>query len=713
MMMPISLQERLIVTAIMVFTLAQPGGAGAQAVEQEQNPFFTEWHTPFGTPPFSEITPDHYLPAFEEAFSQRRAEVQAIVDNPQAPTFANTVEALEQGGDLLARVEAVFFNLVLAETNDQLQAVAEQVVPRLSALEDDIILNQELFSRIKVVYEQREQLDLTADQLRLLVKTYFRFVRRGAEVPAKHRDQLRAINHELASLGIEFSENVRQETNSYRLVIDKQEDLAGLPDAQISAAAEAAGAAGLDGKWVFTLQSPSIWPFLTYADNRELRRQILTAYLTRCNHQNQYDNNQNVVRISSLRAEKAKLLGYQSWAHQVLEENMAQTPQGVYDLLQQLWKPALAKAKQEALTLQEKINEEGGDFKLEPWDWRYYAERVRKERYNIDQEALRPYFEFEKVIDGAFWVVNQLWGLTFSKRGDIPTYNPEIRTYEVFDADGAHLGVLLADYYPRPGKQGGAWMYFYRRQEVRGGHDIRPIVCNVGNISRPTKDQPALLSLGEVSTLYHELGHALHGLLSRCRYRSLSGNAVALDFVELPSAIMQNWLLEPQVLKVYARHYETGEVIPDELIAKIKETSTFNQGFNNVEMLAASFLDMDWHTITAAPDLDTSAFERQSMDAIGLIPQIPVRYRSTYFQHIYGGTGGYAAGYYSYVWSEVLNADAFQAFKENGIFDSGTAASFRRNILARGNSEEAMEMYLRFRGAKPSVKPLLERKGLQ
>ncbi len=672
------------------------------------NPFFREWKTPFGAPPFGEITNEHFPPAMKKAIEEQRGEVEAITSNTQPPTFANTVEALDASGELLDKVSGVFQNLTSAETNDRLQAIQREFAPQLAALRDDIRLNEKLFARVKAVWEQRDRLKLNPEQRRLLEETYKSFVRGGANLDAERKKRLRAINGELAVLSVRFGDNLLKETNAYRLVIENKQDLAGLPDTAIAAAADAAKTAGLEGKWLFTLQAPSIWPFLSYADNRELRRRILTAYAERCNA-GERDNRSILTRTAALRAERAKLLGYPTHAHFVLEENMAKNPGQVYGLLQKLWTPALNVSRQEAKSLQAMMDEGSPGLKLEPWDWRYYAEKVKKARYDLDENEVRQYFTLENVRQGAFHVANKLYGLTFTERTDIPKYHPEVRAFEVKDKDGTYLGVFLADYHPRPGKRGGAWSSRYRGQHYRNGKDIRPIVVNVCNFTRPSAGKPALLSLEEVETLFHEFGHGLHSLLSRIHYSTLAG--VPRDFVELPSQIMENWALEPEVLKVYAKHYQTGEVIPEELVAKIKKSEKFNQGFATVEYLAASILDMDWHTMTEPKEVDAAAFEKASLDKISMPREIIVRYRSPYFQHIF--SGGYSAGYYSYIWSEVLDSDAFQAFKERSLFDAATAQSFRKNILEKGNTADAMQMYKAFRGREPSVEPLLEKRGLK
>jgi peptidyl-dipeptidase Dcp len=673
-----------------------------------KNPLLGEWKTPFGVPPFGEIQESDFLPAMQAAIAEENAEVAAIVANPAAPGFSNTIEALEASGDLLGRVGAVFFNLSSAETSPALQATARTLAPLLSAHRDDIRLNQALFARVKAVFDARESLELAPDERRLLEETHKDFVRGGARLAADGRQRLRGINAELASLSVQFGDNLLKETNAYRLVLEDPKDLAGLPERVVAGASAAAKAQGMEGKWLFTLHAPSLWPFLENARNRELRRQIFEAYVTRGDHGDSSDNKAVLSRIAELRAERARLLGYATHADYVLEENMAKTPARVYELLERLWAPAKAVASREAADLQASIAAEGGSFRLEPWDWFYYAERVRKARYDLDEQALRPYFELDRVREGAFYVASKLYGVSFTERKDVPVYHPEVRAFEVKDEDGSHLALFYVDYHPRPGKRGGAWTSRYRGSWVKDGVAVRPLVVNVCNFSRPTGGAPALLSLEETETLFHEFGHALHSMLSRVRYRSLA--SVPRDFVELPSQIMENWALEPEVMRVYARHYETGEPIPAALVERIVKARRFNQGFRTVEYLAASLLDMDWHTEPAGEARDAAAFEKAVMQRIGMPATIVSRYRSPYFQHIFAG--GYSAGYYSYIWAEVLDADAFQAFKEKGLFDPATARSFRTNILERGGSEDAMELFKRFRGREPSVTPLLERRGL-
>jgi peptidyl-dipeptidase Dcp len=680
------------------------------------NPFFSSYNTPFGVPPFDQIKPEHFQPAIEEGIRQQTAEIAAITKQTAAPTFANTIEALEASGDLLRRVNTVLGNLNGANTNDQLQKIAQTVAPILAKNSDDVMLNPVLFSRVKAVYEGRTKLKLSGDQQRLLEKSYKNFVRNGAALPADKQDRLRKINSELSVLTLKFGQNLLAENNAYTLVIDKAEDLSGLPPSVVAAAAEEAKKRNLaDGttvkKWVFTLQNPSIMPFLQYADNRSLREQILKAYLERGNHNDEHDNKAIMANMVALRAEKAQLLGYDNHAAYVLEESMAQTPDKVAQLLNQLWSATVPVAKQEAADLQAMMDKEGKNEKLASWDWRYYAEKLRKEKFALDEQELRPYFSLESVRDGIFMLANRLYGLRFERRNDVPVYHPEAMAYEVKEADGRYLGLIYMDFFPRASKRGGAWMTSYRRQEVENGKKITPVVSIVCNFSKPSENAPALLTLNETSTFFHEFGHALHGLLSNVHYGSQSGTSVPRDFVELPSQIMENWAVEPEMLKLFAKHYQTGAVIPDALIDKIKRSSLFNQGFETSEYLAASLLDMSYHTLkpNQTPS-DVLAFEKQAMDKIGLIDQIPPRYRSTYFQHIFAG--GYSAGYYSYIWSAVLDADAFEVFKQKGLFDPKSAQSFRKNVLEKGGTEDPMTLYRKFRGADPDIKPLLRRRGL-
>ncbi len=679
--------------------------------KQEDNPFFKPYNTPFETPAFDKIKEEHYLPAFRAGIDRQKKAIEAIVNNPEEPTFANTVEALENSDTLLTRVSNVFFNMTSANTNDRLQAISKEITPLLTAHNDEILMNDKLYKRIKAVYNKKESLNLSHIQQRLLEKYYKDFVRGGADLKAKDKEKLKAINKELSLLTLQFGENVLKENNRFEMVLDNKADLAGLPEAVIAAAAETAEKRGHPGKWVFTLHKPSLIPFLQYSAKRSLREKMFKGYITRGDHNDELDNKKILSRIAALRVERANLLGFKTHADYILDDNMAKTPQRVYDLLNKVWQPALRVAKKEVGALQKMIDAEGGNFKLQPWDWWYYAEKLKKQKYALDDELLRPYFELDKVRNGAFETAHKLYGITFTERHDIPVYHPEVKVFEVKEEDGTHIGILYVDYHPRASKRGGAWMNEYRQQQYRNGKKITPIICNVCNFSRPSGDKPALLSFEEVQTLFHEFGHALQGLLSDVQYKSLSGTSVTRDYVELCSQFMENWAAEPEVLREYARHYKTGEPIPQEYIDKLEQSKHFNQGFATTEYLAAAFLDMDWHTLTEAKEQDAAAFEKQSLDRIGLIPEIVVRYRSPYFRHIFAG--GYSAGYYSYIWAEVLDADAFEAFKETGLFNRETANSFRKNILASGNSDDPMALYKRFRGREPSIEPLLKRRGLE
>jgi peptidyl-dipeptidase Dcp len=571
-------------------------------------------------------------------------------------------------------------------------------------------LNEDLFNRVKTVYDQKDELDLTTEQEKLLEKIYKQFTRGGANLTGEEKERMREINKELSLLSLQFDDNLLSETNSFKMVIEDKEDLAGLPDFVLNAAADAAKESGEEGKWVFTLHKPSLIPFLQYSDRRELREKMLMAYANRCNHDDEHDNKEILKKMVNLRIERANLLGYKTHANYILEENMAKEPAEVYNLLNEVWKAALPVAIQEREGLQAMIDSEGGDFKLEAWDWWYYAEKLRKQKYDLSDEVLKPYFQLENVRQGMFDVATNLYGIKFKKRDDVPTPHPDAIAYEVLEADGSHIGILFLDFFPRASKQSGAWMNSYRKQYRLDGKNVTPVITMVMNFSKPTGDMPSLLTFDEVSTMFHEFGHALHGLLSDCTYRTLSGTSVPRDFVELPSQIMENWCAEPEVLRTFARHYQTGEVIPDELIEKMKEAKHFNQGFATVEYTSAAYLDMDWHTLTEPMEGDVIEFETESMDEIGLIPEIIVRYRSPYFAHIFAG--GYSSGYYSYMWSEVLDADAFEAFKETSLFDKKTASAFREYVLSRGGTDDPMKLYIQFRGKEPSTEPMLKRKGL-
>ncbi len=679
---------------------------------KESNPLLTEWNTPFGTPPFDKIRTEHYLPAFEEAIKIHNKEIDAIINNNEEPTFENTIVALDRSGELLRRVERVFNAMNSALITEELQEISKKISPMLAAHKDEINLNGRLFDRVKTVYENRDKFNLNTEQNILLDKYYKNFIRGGANLTEKEKEEFKKINEELSLLSLKFGENVLKETNRFELIIDNESDLEGLPETIVEAAASAAKDKGYEGKWLFTIHKPSMIPFLQYSTKRNLREKIYRAYFMKGDNDDEFDNKEIIKKMVNLRLRRAKMLGFSNHAEYVLDDQMAKNPENVYNLLNKLWPAALNRAKSERDEMQKMIYAEGNDFKLEPWDWWYYAEKIKKAKYDLNEDELRPYFQVENVIEGVFTLASDLFGIKFVERNDIPKYHPEVRVFEVKEANGKHIGILYTDYFPRATKRGGAWMDEFRRQYKKDGKMITPVIYNVGNFSKPTGDKPALLSLDEVNTLFHEFGHALHGLLSNCTYESISATETPRDFVEFPSQVMENWALHPAVLKKYAKHYKTGEIIPDELIEKIQNSSLFNQGFATVEYLAASFLDMDWHTITEPFNGDVREFENNSMSKLKLIKEIIPRYRSTYFNHIF--SGNYSSGYYSYIWSEVLDADAFNYFEESGnVLNKEIAAKYREFILSKGGTEDAMELYRKFRGQDPSIEPLLKRRGLK
>ena len=674
------------------------------------NPLLEQPATPYGVPAFDKVKPEHYLPAFEAAIAQQKAEVEAIVNNEAEPTFENTIAALDRTGLLLDRVSGVFFNVLEADGNDEMNAIAEQVSPMLSDLSDGIILNEALFKRVKFVYDQRDQLGLNAEQMRLVTETYKSFADNGANLPEDKKERLKEINKELALLSLQFGNNVVAETNACQRFVTDEAELKGLPESAKAAAAEEAAAAGHPGEWLFTPKRTSFTPVLQYCENRELRKQLLMDYTTRANHNNDNDNKAVILREMELRIEKAKLFGYDNPADYILADCMAKNHQTVDAFLASVWAPSLAAAKREAAALQELLEQDLPGEKLQPWDWWFYAEKLRRAKYALDEEQIKPYFELNNVRNGAFGVATKLYGLQFEKLNNMPVYNPEVEVFKVTDADGSFVGILYTDYFPRAGKRPGAWMNNILPQYIDAdGVDHRPVIINVGNFNKPTAGNPSLLSMDDVETLFHEFGHALHGLMSKAHYKSLSGTNTPRDFVELPSQFMENYAYEPEVLKTYAFHYQTGEVIPDSLIAKINAAGKFNQGFVTTELLSASILDMDFHELTTAEGLDVDAFEKQSLDKMGMIDEIIVRYRPTFYNHIF--TTGYEAGYYSYTWAAVLDADAFAAFKETGdLFEPETAKRFR-HLLEQGGTRDAQELYIEFRGKAADPANLLRRKG--
>lgn len=689
-----------------VFILAASCMMYSCTTKTESNPFFTEFQTEYGVPPFDKIKLEHYEPAFLKGIEEQNQNIKAITENTEAPTFENTIVVLDNSAPMLDRVSAVFNNMTEAETTDSLTALSIKLAPLLSEHSDNISLNQELFKKVNAVYQQQGSLNLSTEQKRLLDKTYKSFVRSGANLDANKQARLREINKELSTLGLTFSNNILNENNAFQLFVDKREELAGLSDGFIQSAAAEAKAAGQEGKWLFTLHNASRLPFLQYAENRPLREKLYKAYINRGNNNDKNDNKKIITQIVGLRLEKANLLGFDCFSNFVLDNTMARNSATVMDFLNNLWSYSLPKAKAEAADLQKLMNKEGKGEKLEAWDWWYYTEKLRKEKYNLDEEQTKPYFKLENVRDGAFAVANKLYGITLTRKEGVPVYHPDVEVFEVKDADGSQLGIFYADFFPRPGKSGGAWMSNYREQKG----EIRPLICNVSSYTKPVGDTPSLLTMDEVETLFHEFGHALHGLLTKCTYKGISGTNVVRDFVELASQINEHWATEPEVLKMYAKHYQTGEIIPDSLITKILNQKTFNQGFMTTELLAAAILDMNLHNLKDVNNLDVLAYEKEAMNQLGLISQIAPRYRTTYFNHI---IGGYAAGYYSYLWANVLDNDAFEAFKKNGIFDKTTANLFRSNVLEKGDSEDPMVLYKNFRGAEPNQEAMLKNRGMK
>lgn len=676
----------------------------------DKNPLLSKFDTPYQTPPFDKIKHEHYMPALDSAISLARHEIDAIVNNTEEPTFENTIEALDHSGKLLADVSNILFNLNEAETDSVLQQIVIEASPKLTDFSNDINLNPELFKRVKAVWEKRDSLKLTPEQMMLVDKTYKGFVRNGANLSETDKEKYRAISRELSELTVKFNQNVLAETNSYKLHITNEADLAGLPQSLIDAAAYTAKQKGLEG-WVITLDYPMYGPFMKYADNRELRKQLYMAYGNRCFKGNEYDNQKIAQRIANLRLELANLLGYPNFATFVLENRMAETPERVNQFLDQLVAASLPAAREEVKEVEEFARQQGFKGKLERWDWSYYSEKLKNAKYSYNEEELKPYFQLEKVIDGVFLLANKLYGLTFLPNGKIPVYHPDVKAYEVYDGSGRFMSVLYLDFFPREGKSGGAWMTSFRSQYRENGKDIRPIVSIVTNFTKPTDKQPSLLTFYEFSTFLHEFGHALHGMLTDCNYSSLSGTSVYRDFVELPSQIMENFAVEKEYLDLFAVHYQTGEKIPQELVQKIIDSRNFQAGYFSLRQLGFGILDMAWHTITKPVTEDVDSFEKKVLNPLDVLPPVKGTNMSVTFGHIF--EGGYAAGYYGYKWAEVLDADAFELFKEKGIFNREVAQSFRENILSRGGSEHPMTLYKRFRGQEPTIDALLKRSGLK
>lgn len=680
------------------------------AMAKGGNPFLGKYTTPYGIPPFEQIKVEHYKPAFIKGMEEHKKEIDAIVNNKKTATFENTIAALDRCGELLNKVASVFYGQNSACTSDEMQAVSREISPLLSQHSDDITMNASLFKRVKYVYDHQSEEKLDKEQKKLLEETYKSFVRSGANLSADKQEQLRKLNQEISMLQLTFGQNMLAETNAFQLVIDNKDDLAGLPQNLIASAAEVAKERGLDGKWVFTLHNPSVMPFLQYSDRRELRERMYKGYISRGCQGGKNDSREVVKKLVKARLEKARLMGYEDYASMALDNRMAKTPEAVYELLDQVWKPALAKAKEELADIQEEMKKDGRDFTAEGWDWRYYADRAKRAKYAFDENELRPYLKLENVRDGLFYCANKLYGITLTPIKNVPLPHPEAQAFEVKDAKGKHIAILFMDFFPRASKRGGAWCGTYRDQTYEKGKKITPVVTIVCNFTKPAAGEPALLTADEASTMFHEFGHALHQFFQDVHYQGISN--VPRDFVELPSQINEHWCFAPEVLKVYAKHYKTGEIMPQSLVEKMERSQKYGQGFATVEYVAASLLDMDWHVLKSVPDdLDVEDFERQTLVKRGLLSQIPPRYRTTYFNHTMGG--GYTAGYYSYMWAEVLEADGFEAFKETGdIFNQDVANRFRTYVLTPGGINDAMDMYVNFRGKKPDTKPLLRNRGL-
>ncbi len=679
----------------------------------DNNPLLLGFNTPYEVPPFEAIEISHYMPAIQEALQTAREEIREIKENQDSPTFANTIEALERSGELLGRITSILFNLNSAETSETLQKVTQEAAPILTEFRSEISQDLQVFERVRYVFEQKDSLDLSREQLTLLEKTYKDFIRSGANLDANDKEELKALSIKLETLGLKFGEHVLTETNAYRLKIDNEADLSGLPADVVDRAAALAKSEGNDGAWHFTLQAPSFIPFMDYADNRTLREQMYKAHMTKCFADNEQNNTEIIKEIVALRNRKAELLGYESYAAYVLEERMAENPGKVYAFLEDLLNKSHEKAKDEVEELKRFANELGYHFDIERWDWNYFSEKLRKHKYDFDDEVIKPYFPLESVIEGVFKTAEKLYGISFIRNTEIPVYHPDVQAYEVQE-NGKTIAVYLADYFPRDGKRPGAWMTSYRGQRKVDEQRIIPVVSIVCNFTPSTANNPSLLKFDEVKTLFHEFGHALHGILSDTSYERLASPNVFWDFVELPSQIFENWCYEKGCLDLFAKHYETGESIPVELVEKLKASSTFHEAYATVRQLSFGLLDLAYHHLSTERlgDLsDVRKFEVENIKKTDLFKEVPGTCMSTQFSHIFAG--GYAAGYYSYKWAEVLDADAFAAFQENGIFDPETAQAFRKHVLSSGGTEHPMTLYKRFRGKAPNADALLTRAGLK
>ncbi len=706
--------KRNILGAVALSLAVLPSGARTNPADNvKNNPFLVEYTTPYRIPPFGQIKVEHYLPALEEAIRQHNASIDAITGNPAAPTFDNTIVALDRSGELLDRVAAVYFALSESNSSPELQAVAEKFEPMYMAHLDEVSMNPALFARIKTLYDTRDKLNLAPDQKLMLEKRYKEAVRSGALLDAKGQEQLKAVNAELADLYLKFNKNLLAATNGFSIVIDDAAQLSGLPASNISVAADEARSRGLgEGKYVLTLHAPSRLPVLQYADNRDLRRRMYQGYTTLASS-GEYNNLPVISKILQARARKAHLLGFKDYGSYMTDNVMAGSVKNAEDLLMQIWPAAVKRANEEVAEMQQIADSEGAGITIEPWDYAYYNEKVRRAKYDLDEAQVRNYFAVDSVRKGIFTMAERLYNIKFTEKPEWPKYYDEVNVYDVTDATtGEHIAVFMTDYFPRASKRQGAWMSEFKGSWVNpDGTADRPIIFNVGNFSKPTGDIPSLLTIDEVETMFHEFGHGLHGMLSRARYKGQAGTNVDRDFVELPSQIHEHWALEPELLKVYANHWQTGENIPEELVRKLQAASTHNMGFRTTELVGAALLDLQYGKLNPEGDVDVAAFEQKVADDLGMPRQITYRYRSPYFKHIFG-SDGYASGYYTYLWAEVLDCDGFEKFAENGIFDPATARSFRENILEKGGSADPMELYVTFRGHKPAVTGLLRHRGL-
>lgn len=698
---------RKLILSLLVASVGLSACNNDKANEEMKNPFMVAYDTPYQIPPFEQIKTEHYLPAFEQGMKEHKNDIEMIINNQDAPTFENTIAAKSRSGELLKKVSTVFYNLNSCNTNEELQQLAQKISPMLSAHYDEINLEPRLFARIKSLYDNREDLNLTAEQSYILENVYKGFMQSGANLSDEQKEELKKMNARLSTLSLAFGQNVLAETNNFEMIVENKADLAGLPESVIQAAAATASEKGYEGKWVFTTQKTSMIPFLQYAENRNLREKLYMGYTNRGNNNNEFDNKAIMAEMMNIRVKRANLLGYETHAEYVLENRMAKDAEEVDQLLKRVWYAALPVATAEREAMQQIIKKEGGTFDLKSWDWWHYAEKVRKAKYDLDDSELRPYFALNHVRDGAFMAAHNLYGIHFKEIKNVPLPHPDAQSFEVSDKDGTHLGVLFMDFHPRNSKRGGAWCGDYREHKIdANGQEVKPLVTVVCNFTKPTADKPALLNMDEVETLFHEFGHSLDALFAQNTYTT---TFVARDFVELPSQMMEHWATQPEMLKMYAKHYKTDAVIPDNLIEKLENSQYFNQGFNNVEFTAAALLDMAFHTRTKAEDFDVMQFEEDYLSQLGLIPEILSRYRSTYFRHI---TGGYDAGYYSYMWSAVLDNDAFGAFEETSLFDQDYATKFRKFVLAQNGIADPAELYRQFRGRDPQIDALLKNRGL-